>query len=124
MVDTINLPEVGPDTDVLEDVTPSVPEQIEMPFIPASQRRLVKPDVDDTVVVIGQARQKKRKRSRNQVNQDSTGIKVTSHDEESSKLEDEEEEPFDYNSVPNILDNSTEHIASGPIRKQRRKGAS
>jgi hypothetical protein len=43
--------------------------QIEIPYVPESQRKTTKV-VEDSIVVVGQARQKKRKRTRTAVDAD------------------------------------------------------
>jgi len=66
--------------------------QVEIPYVPASQRptRQVIQDEKDTIVVVGQAR-RKRKRKKGEQNVDKG---------DATKAE----VPFDFLSVPNILD--------------------
>lgn len=87
-------------------------QQIEMPFIPASERQ--KPDTvpmeDDTIVVVGQqTTRKKRKR---------TKAKPVAEDED-----EEEIEAFNYSTAGNILDDNPKDRADGLPRKKQ-KGAS
>ncbi|TDL23207.1 hypothetical protein BD410DRAFT_173443 [Rickenella mellea] len=108
-----------------------IPEQIEIPFVPASQRQAA-PTIDDTVVVVGQARQKKRKRVKqptgDQSNESTPGpnteatvkkkAKTIAQDEPSA----EELEPFDYASAPNILDDQSGSRATDVKKSRQRKG--
>ncbi len=66
--------------------------QVEIPYVPASQRptRQVIQDEKDSIVVVGQARQK-RKRKKGEQNVEKGGAMTA-------------EGPFDFSSVPNILD--------------------
>jgi exosome complex exonuclease RRP6 len=97
----------------------------EIPFVPASRRQPVKAEVvDDAIVVVGQ-RQKKRKRNKN------AGIgREGSHETTPStpadahaKVEPEEILPFDFASVPNILDDAPgerSELEDGRTGKRRR----
>jgi exosome complex exonuclease RRP6 len=91
--------------------------QVEIPFIPTDQRQpRLAPVSDDTIVVVGQARQKKRKRIKTTalgkpptVDQDDTG----------------EDEAFDYATVPNLLDDpptTPEELDTRKKKKQKAKG--
>ncbi|KAG2131815.1 ribonuclease H-like domain-containing protein [Suillus clintonianus] len=90
--------------------------QVEIPFIPPDQRHRLAPVSDDTIVVVGQARQKKRKRIKSTVlgkpqtgDQDDTG----------------EDEAFDYATVPNLLDDvppAPEELDTRKKKKQKAKG--
>ncbi|KAG1751039.1 ribonuclease H-like domain-containing protein [Suillus lakei] len=91
--------------------------QVEIPFIPTDQRQpRLAPVSDDTIVVVGQARQKKRKRIKSTVlgkpptgDQDDTG----------------EDEAFDYATVPNLLDDvppAPEELDTRKQKKQKAKG--
>ncbi|KAG2034579.1 hypothetical protein BDR03DRAFT_599374 [Suillus americanus] len=91
--------------------------QAEIPFIPTDQRQpRLAPVSDDTIVVVGQARQKKRKRIKTTVlgkpptgDQDDTG----------------EDEAFDYATVPNLLDDlppAPEELDTRKKKKQKAKG--
>ena len=70
--------------------------QIEIPFIPLNKRQShLGPISDDTIVVVGQARQKKRKREKSKAMD-----KPSIGDREDTG----EDEAFDYAAVPNLLD--------------------
>ncbi|KAG2365124.1 ribonuclease H-like domain-containing protein [Suillus spraguei] len=95
-----------------------IPGQVEIPFIPTDQRQpRLAPVSDDTIVVVGQARQKKRKRIKSTVfgnpptgDQDDTG----------------EDEVFDYTTVPNLLDDlppAPEELDTRKKKKQKAKGS-
>lgn len=88
--------------------------QIEIPFIPSNQRQSHLASIpDDTIVLVGQAIQKKRKRTKSKDN--------PSIGDDANMGEDE---AFDYATVPNLLDD----IAPAPEdvntrRKKRQKDA-
>ena len=92
--------------------------QIEIPYVPESQRKTTKV-VEDSIVVVGQARQKKRKRTRTVVDADLVSSA------EGSQLKTEEggvtQEPFDFSAVPNILDDipNTEDMRHRKKKKQK-----
>ncbi|KAG2340168.1 hypothetical protein BDR05DRAFT_555688 [Suillus weaverae] len=91
--------------------------QVEIPFIPTDQRQLrLAPVSDDTIVVVGQARQKKRKRIKTSVlGKPPTGDQVVTG----------EDEVFDYATVPNLLDDlppAPEELDTRKKKKQRAKG--
>lgn len=81
--------------------------QAEIPFIPASQRQ-PREAIEDTLVVVGQARQKKRKRvAPADIDNGTPGTEVTSSKKSKSgegESADRDPEPFDFASVPNVLD--------------------
>ncbi len=81
--------------------------QAEIPFIPASQRQ-PREAIEDTLVVVGQARQKKRKRvAPADIDDGTPGTEVTSSKKSKSgegESADKDPEPFDFASVPNVLD--------------------
>lgn len=91
--------------------------QVEIPFIPTDQRQpRLAPVSDDTIVVVGQARQKKRKR-----------IKTTVLDKPQTGDQDDmgEDEAFDYATVPNLLDDlppAPEELDMRKKKKQKAKG--
>ncbi|KAG1898234.1 ribonuclease H-like domain-containing protein [Suillus fuscotomentosus] len=91
--------------------------QVEIPFIPTDQRQpRLAPVSDDTIVVVGQARQKKRKR-----------IKTTVLDKPQTGDQDDmgEDEAFDYTTVPNLLDDlppAPEELDMRKKKKQKAKG--
>lgn len=82
-----------------EEVVDSDPKneslQVEVPFVPAAQR-LKREDVDDSLVVVGQSKQKKRKRT--------GGAEQSTSTSKKPKSVSGSEEPFDFSSVPNVLD--------------------
>ncbi|KAF8272378.1 ribonuclease H-like domain-containing protein [Lactarius quietus] len=85
----------------------------EIPFVPASQRQTTNPEIiDDTIVVVGQ-RQKKRKRAKKAA--------ATTADADMSTAKAEEVVPFDFESVPNILDNGAEEQEDGKAGKRKRQ---
>ncbi|KAI5121065.1 hypothetical protein M0805_008580 [Coniferiporia weirii] len=116
-------------------------EPIEIPFIPAAQRQPQVPtstEVTDSIVVVGQARQKKRKRSKQQVDagsDDAEGGEEGGNESKKAKgkskptvdvdsnvgLEMPEIEPFDYASAPNFLDGPV--MDSSSVRKPARTKA-
>ncbi|KAF8211725.1 hypothetical protein K438DRAFT_1807803 [Mycena galopus ATCC 62051] len=88
--------------------------QVEVPYVPAAQRTTkVVEVVDDSIVVVGQARQKKRKRNKNDTGMDDRdGASPATADSASPKKtpktekhDGEEVEAFDFSTVPNLLDN-------------------
>ena len=94
--------------------TAAVSGDVEIPFVPASQRKpAVTETIEDTIVVVGKAKQKKRKRVKAQEPPDEE-LKVIEEPavNESAKRKKtkrevdapESPEPFDYASAPNILD--------------------
>lgn len=101
----------------LTEAPDGIPRQVEIPFIPTDHRQpRLAPVSDDTIVVVGQARQKKRKRNTTTVlgktptgDQDDTG----------------EDEVFDYATVPNLLDDlppASEELDTRKKKKQKAKG--
>ncbi|KAJ7621619.1 ribonuclease H-like domain-containing protein [Mycena polygramma] len=102
------------DSTAIADSADSIPGepahgmQVEVPYVPAAQRttKQVVEVVDDSIVVVGQARQKKRKRAKAD-----TGVDGEA-DEDSSKATKKgkhdapggDAEAFDFSAVPNILD--------------------
>lgn len=129
------------------------PDALEMPaeiaFIPRDQRAISPaptppgpstrqdPNTGDTIVIVGRKKEKKRKRTTtllpepvaigdseimavDGVAADTKGKRLTSSSSSSS----EEPEPFDYTTVPNLLD--AEHPApapsTGPVQKKLKTG--
>lgn len=92
--------------------------QVEIPFIPTDQRQpRLAPVSDDTIVVVGQARQKKRRR-----------IKTTAFGNPPTGDQDDtgEDEVFDYTTVPNLLDDlppAPEELDTRKKKKQKTKGS-
>lgn len=101
--------------------------EIEIPFIPASQRPVkVLNEEQDTIVVVGQTRQK-RKRAKASIGAD--GVEATSSSAggkvkktkvtNETGVEDEDREAFDFSAIPNILDDNPE---VGSENKKKRRG--
>lgn len=79
-------------------------EEIEVAFVPASERQNVAPTVADTIITVGQRNRQKKKRKRNL---DSNGP-------------DDGAEVFDYTVEPSLLDGDVKQV--GPVAKKRNKG--
>ena len=103
--------------------TETVAGQIQMPFVPASERQgkrtIIEDTVKDAIVVVGQSQRKKRKRA-------GAGAAAAVKAEKSDG--DESAEAFDYGAVPNILDEGSDHesgaVEGGRKRRQKMHGAS
>ena len=105
--------------------------QVEIPYVAASQRptKQVKEEERDTIVVVGQARQK-RKRTKAQQHNGAGKSKEPAVDQapsSSTLLEKEEEESnalepesFDFSAVHNILDDNPD-LEDGNRKKKRQK---
>ncbi|KAK0437138.1 ribonuclease H-like domain-containing protein [Desarmillaria tabescens] len=95
--------------------------QAEIPFIPASQRQ-PREQIEDTLVVVGQARQKKRKRAAPADTDDgTTGTEATSSKKSKSGEGEsavQDPEPFDFSSVPNVLDQVPEIHGDNKVKKK------
>ncbi|KAJ7123058.1 ribonuclease H-like domain-containing protein [Mycena epipterygia] len=86
--------------------------QVEVPYVPATQRTTkIVEVVDDSIVVVGQARQKKRKRVKADTGGDGDGDGADgpaspkkAMKKEKRDAEGDEAEAFDFSAVPNILD--------------------
>ena len=108
--------------------------QIEIPFVPAHKRQtLANPQnfelKDDTVVVVGQAGTRQRKRKRDKVRGVASVSQPKSGTSASTGDRDQEEEEFDYSSVPNLLDNESKrgdargvHVEDERRKKKQRHG--
>lgn len=72
--------------------------QVEIPYVPAPQRptKQVIQDEKDTIAVVGQARQRRKRKKGGQLNEKTKPV-------DASNLVGHQE-PFDFSSVPNILD--------------------
>ncbi|KAH7885166.1 hypothetical protein F5I97DRAFT_1937438 [Phlebopus sp. FC_14] len=116
---------------VASNLTSSTPAtQVEIPFVPVHQRQstsnalLYTPLEDDTIVVVGQAgaRQRKRKRDKNR------GLVSKSAVEASAGNNDGDVTEFDYSKVPNLLDGDAAEGNPGVAgeeserRKRRKQG--
>jgi len=100
---------------------------VEIPYVAASQRptKQVKDEERDTIVIVGQPRQK-RKRIKVQQQQDDAGRPnelVADAVPSSSALpsKKEEAEPFDFSAVPNILDDNPDLQDSNRKKKRQKK---
>ncbi|KAH9922677.1 uncharacterized protein B0H18DRAFT_1017430 [Fomitopsis serialis] len=87
------------------DSGPAVEEAVEIPFVPAAQRTRTEAVEDDSIVVVGQRRGKKRKRVAKGAKGDGA----------------EAVEAFDYGAVSNILDEEPEPDAEDAGAKKRKK---
>ncbi|KAJ3510409.1 hypothetical protein NLJ89_g4693 [Agrocybe chaxingu] len=117
------------------DVTPGEPKQevdeatgmeVEIPYVPASQRATKQIQVkeeSDTIVVVGQARKKrKRKAAETAGGEESAPPKKDEGDLTATKMEGaDEEEPFDFAKVPNILDDNPDLEEGSKKRKRQKK---
>ncbi|KAH9829634.1 uncharacterized protein C8Q71DRAFT_717962 [Rhodofomes roseus] len=103
-------PDVSMDGGNAADSGPALEGAVEIPFVPAAQRGRPEAVEDDSIVVVGQRRAKKRKRV-----------------PKSSKDGDEAEavEAFDYGAVSNILDEEPEPEPEdgGAKRRKKKQGA-
>ncbi|KAL0960894.1 hypothetical protein HGRIS_005903 [Hohenbuehelia grisea] len=103
--------------------------QVEVPFVPLAQRKKPASDpVEDTIVVVGQARQKKRKRTKaaDGAGEDAGSAKAATAGKASgdkAAVDEAEATPFDFDAVPNILDDRpTQDDAKPRKRKKQAKG--
>ncbi|KAJ7929003.1 hypothetical protein B0H13DRAFT_2652544 [Mycena leptocephala] len=106
---------VGADSAVPISGEPAHGMQVEVPYVPTAQRttKQVVEVVDDSIVVVGQARQKKRKRPKtdsgvggdagDDATEDPASLKKPKK-QEKRDAQDGEKEAFDFSAVPNILD--------------------
>ena len=97
--------------DEAADASRAVAGAAEIPFVPAAQRARAEPVEDDSIVVVGQRRPKKRKRA----------PKVTKTEQGSEPVE-----AFDYGAVSNILDDDPEpevEDASAAKKRKKKQGA-
>ena len=103
------MQEAGPDEETA-DASPAVAGAAEIPFVPAAQRARAEPVEDDSIVVVGQRRAKKRKRA----------PKGAKNEEGSEPIE-----AFDYGAVSNILDEEPEpevEDASAARKRKKKQG--
>ncbi|KAG6868017.1 hypothetical protein C0993_008359 [Termitomyces sp. T159_Od127] len=124
---TEHIPENGPE-DARALPSEIAGMQVDVPFVPASQRRAVHIVEDDSIVVVGQARYKKRKRTRPSI--DGVTPKLTeglSPKNQSKKHESgagdnaNNDEPFDFTTVSNILDDNLDVEDTKQKRQKRQK---
>jgi exosome complex exonuclease RRP6 len=97
---------------------------VEIPFIPAPQRSIkVSNEEQETIVVVGQTRQKRKRPKVSPVNDgvDATSGKKTKviNGAEAKDDEDDGEAAFDFSAVPNILHDNP-NMAIRRRRRQRR----
>ena len=103
----------------------------EIPFVPAPQRQ-IKTVVDDTIVVVGQMKQKKRKRAKptpstsqvdlsRPVDDDPRADEGKTGAKKHHLADTSEQEPFDFSSVPNILDEITITEEGAKPRKKKKQ---
>ncbi|KAG6879832.1 hypothetical protein C0992_011115 [Termitomyces sp. T32_za158] len=95
--------------------------QTELPFVPAAQRRVVQIVEDDSVVVVGQARHKKRKRTKPPI-EDGLGTKNQNRTNEVETKDDaNNHELFDFTTVSNILDDNLDFEDTKQKGQKRQK---
>ncbi|GLB45506.1 putative HRDC domain containing protein [Lyophyllum shimeji] len=101
--------------------------QAEIPFVPAAQRKITE-RVEGSIVVVGQARQKKRKRTKPApdgaaaISAEGFSPKNQPQKLEGAGSNDEpgDHEPFDFSAVPNILDDNP-HTEDARQKKKHKK---
>lgn len=100
------------------DVTEAGPiGQVEIAYVPAAQRQQAN-IIDDSIVVVGQARQKKRKRVKGSVAKDGDSV---ADDKQKRREEVAPLEPFDYSTAPNILDDIPTPDQDPASRKKKKQ---
>jgi hypothetical protein len=111
-----------------QSLLPSETQQIEIPFVPASQRLAAAAIVDDSIVVVGQTKRNKRKRGKaSSTTQDADRPGLPEDDIEGSLTKTELPEappsqPFDFSTVSNILDvPQVDGSDSRQLKKKRQK---
>ncbi|CAA7266028.1 unnamed protein product [Cyclocybe aegerita] len=130
-----SVPQLSVVTASAPSATPGEPKQevdeatgmeVEIPYVPASQRTTKQVPVKeerDTIVVVGQAR-KKRKRKATEVadGEESAASKKDKGDLAATKMAGaDDEEPFDFAKVPNILDDNPDLEEGSKKRKRQKK---
>jgi exosome complex exonuclease RRP6 len=99
--------------------------EVEIPFVPASRRQPVQA-LEDSIVVVGQVRQRKRKKVA-KLPQSGSAQSRSSADGTSEKVEQTEDpeneaESFNFAAVPNILDdNPSPEDVKKPKRQKKQK---
>jgi exosome complex exonuclease RRP6 len=108
---------------VAMETSATVSGMIEIPYVPASQRRLQVIE-EDSIVVVGQPRPKKRKRPKAAVLESEPTSKEGSVDRSSANKDKAQQilEPFDYSTVPNILDDAPGPETEPEMKRKKRKG--
>ncbi|KAJ7174298.1 hypothetical protein C8R46DRAFT_945281 [Mycena filopes] len=123
-----SMPVVDPA--VMADSAPAEDElahgmQVEVPYVPAAQRttKQIVEVIDDSIVVVGQARQKKRKRAKTDADAEAAtpSGEESGHTKKASSKAKRAAEPdgeaFDFASVPNILDD----VPNGEDMRMKKK---
>lgn len=109
------------------DISPGPAGQIEIPFVPAHKRQTLSDPQsyelkDDTIVVVGQAGTRQRKRKRDKARGVASPSQSKPGTSASTGDYDQEVEEFDYSSVPNLLDDeSKREDVRGVLEEDRRK---
>ncbi|KAL0062975.1 exosome nuclease subunit [Marasmius tenuissimus] len=120
-VPVASVPTTNEDLEAEEGVL-SATVQPEVPFVPTSQRVKNEPVEDNNIVVVGQARQKKRKRvkaaepSGEPSNESDTRKRKKAKSPAAGGVP---QQPFDFDSVPNVLDEPSP--VEDPVPKKRGK---
>ncbi|EEB95284.1 hypothetical protein MPER_05767, partial [Moniliophthora perniciosa FA553] len=105
--------------------------QPEVPFVPASQRASkVNETVEDTIVLVGQTKQKKRKRTKATGQggeppgepEDTTRKRKKGAKSQNRTDVTEAQEEFDFSSVPNILDEPPPSSGTDELSANKKKG--
>jgi len=100
--------------------------QVEIPFVPAARRKPAEM-VEDSIVVVGQARQKKRKRAVKTIHEgplsSRSSADVAGRDIHQAKNSgpDALEESFDFSGVSNILDDNPDLEDTKKPKKQKKQ---
>ena len=101
--------------------------EVEIPFVPSAQRaRAAVPQVDDTIVVVGQPKRKRKRKEKAEAEPEGSsvepGVDQGARQENGEVKEEVKEEAFDYASVPNILDSGDlDDATDAPSAKKKRK---
>ncbi|PPR05868.1 hypothetical protein CVT24_006622 [Panaeolus cyanescens] len=93
--------------------------QVEIPFLPASQRQPKKEEEQDTIIVVGQARQK-RKRANKQA-EGGKGTKKAAAESTPATSEETSAEPFDFSTAPNILDDNPDEGDTEEAKRKKKR---
>ena len=98
--------------------------EVEIPFIPPSQRSIkALNEEQDTIVVVGQARQKRKRPKASPDGVEATAgerMKKTKVKSNGVEAKDEDGEAFDFSAVPNILDDNP-NLDDGKKKKREKK---
>lgn len=100
----------------VEEQASAMGMQTEIPYVPTQQRKTREVVEDSSIVVVGQARQKKRKRTKSAQQIEDGGSKNADKARASENLE--SAKPFDFSRVPNILDEVQEEDRA-PVKKKK-----